>query len=123
MSRRKKYAQISQYYNVYGKTYSETHNNMAALANKLENNPERRYILLMNGHTVVPTGIKKSQNGYYHIYIYDVNNPGEVQIATCNINTNTFTYSRYTEAGLVDVNELITLNEEAYKDMEAMALQ
>ena len=117
------YAQISQYYNVYGKTYSETYNNMAALANKLENNPEHRYILLMNGHTVVPTGIKKSQNGYYHIYIYDVNYPGEVRIASCNINTNTFTYSNYTEAGLVDVNELITLNEEAYKKMEAMALR
>ena len=117
------YAQISQYYNVYGKTYSETYNNMAALANKLENNPEHRYILLMNGHTVVPTGIKKSQNGYYHIYIYDVNYPGEVRIASCNINTNTFTYSNYTEAGLVDVNELITLNEEAYKNMEAMALR
>lgn len=109
-------------YNNYdrGKTYKSTENNMMNLVQTLLKN-KQNYIMLIfavgYGHAVVPLKAKSLGDDKYVIDMYDVNEPGKVVTATVDTKNNTFKYGSYSQAGLVDINEITTLYKSQFDEI------
>ncbi len=71
-------------------------------------------------HAVIPISASTKNNEDYKVKVYDVNSPGEVQVAYINTKRNTFSLygvSGYNCLQLVDVNSILRANKTLHDDI------